>query len=214
MSRALKNPDRPRRVVNKSARRDEVLAAAMKVFAEQGFAGATMRDIAAEIGILAGSLYHHFQSKDEILIEILRTYFHDVERDLRETVERDRNAYDTLEAMLVLSCRYIIDRKLEATIARNELDYLARSKAAELEGYDELARAAGEAERIWLDVIRRGIRTGQIRDDVDPGLLFRTVIGSIYASTSWYDPAGDISRDEFTEQTTRLLLEGVRARTP
>ncbi len=56
----------------KHTRKDEILRAAAKVIATKGFASATVRDIAEASGILSGSLYHHFRSKDQILVEILQ----------------------------------------------------------------------------------------------------------------------------------------------
>jgi TetR/AcrR family transcriptional regulator, cholesterol catabolism regulator len=208
--RALKNPDRPHRTVENSPRREEILTTAITIFAEKGFAGATMRDVADEVGILPGSLYHHFKSKDEILIEILRRYYLDIERDLREAVEKDRNAFDTLEEMLVLSAHYIIERKDEAMIALNELHYLDQSPKADLPALDAVLKSSSEAERIWLDVIRRGIRAKQFRQDIDPRLIFRTLIGANYGSVRWYDPDGEIGPSEYITQTTKLLLRGVQ----
>ena len=55
-----------------STRRDEILAVAARVFAEKGIMNATVRDIGQEAGILSGSLYHHFESKDQMIEEVLR----------------------------------------------------------------------------------------------------------------------------------------------
>lgn len=60
-----------------SGRRMELLAAAAQRFAMRGYAATSMRDIAADAGLLAGSMYHHFASKDEMLFE---TYKVGVER--------------------------------------------------------------------------------------------------------------------------------------
>ena len=52
-------------------RRSEILHEAAKIIASKGYASATVRDIADASGILSGSLYHHFDSKDQMLVEIL-----------------------------------------------------------------------------------------------------------------------------------------------
>ena len=56
----------------RSSRRDELLATAGRMFAEQGLRSTTVRDIADAAGILSGSLYHHFDSKESMVDEILR----------------------------------------------------------------------------------------------------------------------------------------------
>src|SRR6476469_5326106 len=58
----------------RSERRDEIVALAGEMFATRGFAGTTVREIADAAGILSGSLYHHFDSKESIVDELLSTF--------------------------------------------------------------------------------------------------------------------------------------------
>ena len=57
-----------------ATRRDELLELAAAMFAERGLRATTVRDIADAAGILSGSLYHHFKSKEEMVDEVLRTF--------------------------------------------------------------------------------------------------------------------------------------------
>jgi len=66
-------------------RRDEILAAAAALFAEQGYRSTSMREVAAASGILAGSLYHHFPSKESIAVELVEAYHADLVRAARES---------------------------------------------------------------------------------------------------------------------------------
>jgi AcrR family transcriptional regulator len=191
---------------NLSPRRGEILEATCRVFARRGFASAGMRDIADEVGILAGSLYHHFKSKDDLLYEILLTWYEDIGRDLRRIIEKDLNADETLTQMLHLSCDYVLDRRDEAAIALNDFKYLASHPS-----FDTVAALADEAERLWIDVLRRGIRTGKFRAEFDAVLAHRTIIGALYSSIRWYDPRGAVSRDQFVRQMTSFLMSGLRA---
>jgi AcrR family transcriptional regulator len=61
-----------------SERREEILAIAAELFAARGFATTTVRDIADAAGILSGSLYHHFDSKESMVDEILRRFLDEV----------------------------------------------------------------------------------------------------------------------------------------
>ena len=63
-----------------SERRDQIIAIATRLIASRGYAATTVRDIADEAGILSGSLYHHFASKEAVLEEILRTFMYDRSR--------------------------------------------------------------------------------------------------------------------------------------
>ena len=61
-----------------SARRDEIVAVARKLFAEHGYVGTSMRDIADATGLLPGSLYSHFKSKAKLVEEIVSVFYRDL----------------------------------------------------------------------------------------------------------------------------------------
>lgn len=65
-------------------RRDEILAAAAELFASDGYTNTSMREVAAASGILARSLYHHFESKEAIAVELVEAYHADLGRVVRE----------------------------------------------------------------------------------------------------------------------------------
>jgi AcrR family transcriptional regulator len=65
-------------------RRDEILAAAAALFASAGYTNTSMREVAAASGILAGSLYHHFESKEANAVELIEAYHADLVRAVRE----------------------------------------------------------------------------------------------------------------------------------
>ena len=70
-----------------STRRAELLALAAQMFAERGYGQTTVRDIADAAGILSGSLYHHFDSKESMVDEILRTFLDELFTRYREIVD-------------------------------------------------------------------------------------------------------------------------------
>src|ERR671918_1916981 len=86
-----------------SARREEILAIAAELFAEKGFATTTVREIADTAGILSGSLYHHFDSKESMVDEILRGFLDDLFGRYREIVASGLSSRDTLEALVLSS---------------------------------------------------------------------------------------------------------------
>jgi AcrR family transcriptional regulator len=74
-----------------SSRRAELLELAAKMFAERGYGQTTVRDIADAAGILSGSLYHHFDSKESMVDEILRTFLDELFARYREVVDAGRS---------------------------------------------------------------------------------------------------------------------------
>ena len=80
----------------RSTRRDEILAHAAKLFSERGIAATTVRDIADEVGILSGSLYHYFDSKDAIANEIVVRFLEDLNVRYEDSIEPEGSARNRL----------------------------------------------------------------------------------------------------------------------
>ena len=74
--------------VEPTARREEILAIATRIFADKGYAGTTVREIADAAGILSGSLYHHFPSKESMLHEIMHGFLDGTIEQYRATLAR------------------------------------------------------------------------------------------------------------------------------
>src|SRR5947208_14963208 len=88
---------------NDSERRAELLELAAELFAERGVRATTVRDIADAAGILSGSLYHHFSSKEGMVDEILRGFLDDLFGRYREIVAAGLDSRATLEALVLAS---------------------------------------------------------------------------------------------------------------
>src|ERR1700751_6297670 len=88
---------RPRR--GEAVRQAELLGIAADLFADRGYVATTVRDIADEAGILSGSLYHHFDSKESMVDEILSSFQRDLFRTYDEIVASDRDPRAKLEAV-------------------------------------------------------------------------------------------------------------------
>src|SRR5438128_5612717 len=81
-------------------RRRELLAIAARLFAERGFKNTTVRDIADAAGILSGSLYHHFGSKEEMVDELLDSFQTRLWQEYDEIEASDRTPKEKLEAVV------------------------------------------------------------------------------------------------------------------
>jgi len=75
---------------------DDIVSAAAKVFRTKGYHAATVRDIADEVGLLKGSLYHHFDSKEELLYLVVKEPIAQMYRTMSEIAAADGRAADKL----------------------------------------------------------------------------------------------------------------------
>ena len=165
-----------------------------------------MRDIADDVRLLPGSLYHHFRSKDDILVDAMQRFYAEVLRDLRRIADEQDDPLEALAALLRVACRYLIERRAEATIIYNDYAYMRQAPT-----FQFVVRAAAEVEQTWLDVLERGVAAKQFRDDLILPVTYRSLIGAVFSSVRWYEPAGDVAPDAFIEQQVTLLLDGVGA---
>src|SRR5437868_13012173 len=105
-------------------RREELLAIAAGLFAEKGFKNTTVRDIADAAGILSGSLYHHFDSKESMVDEILQRFLDELFGRYREIVAAGLTARATLEALVIASFQSIDRSHAAVAIYQDEAKHL------------------------------------------------------------------------------------------
>jgi AcrR family transcriptional regulator len=200
-------PAPARKPRSRSRRRDEITRTACAVFARKGFQNSTMRDVADATGILAGSLYHHYASKDDLLVEVLKRFYADSIDDIGRVIEETPDPADAVVRLIELAVRYTVERRDEAMIIENDAPYLAQ-----LPAFDFVFESAAEAERRWIAVLERARDSGQIRADIDLPTLYRTIMGSMFASLRWYQPSGRMKPEQLAEHQVRLFFDGVRPR--
>src|SRR3954467_15727418 len=108
-----------------ASRRDELLELAAKMFADRGLRATTVRDIADSAGILSGSLYHHFSSKEEMVDELLREFLDWLFERYREIVDSEPNPLERLKGLFMTSCEAIEHRHAQVVIYQDEAQRLS-----------------------------------------------------------------------------------------
>lgn len=87
-----------------------LLDAAAKLFASKGYRETTMRDIGAEVGMQAGSVYYHFKSKEELLLAVYAIAVDGIEERLLNALEGVEEPWQRLEVAVVTHLETILDR--------------------------------------------------------------------------------------------------------
>ncbi|SFQ09284.1 DNA-binding transcriptional regulator, AcrR family [Amycolatopsis arida] len=187
-----------------SGRRAELLALAARLFAERGYVSTTVRDIADAAGILSGSLYHHFDSKESMADEILRGFLDELFGTYAEIVAAGLGPRRTLEAVVTASFRSIHDHPAEVAIYQNEAKHLAQ-----FDRFDYLERRNAEFRRLWNTILTDGVRDGVFRADLDVELVYRFIRDTVWVAVRWYNPGGTLSADDVAKQYLAILLDGI-----
>ncbi|MGY0023290.1 TetR/AcrR family transcriptional regulator [Streptomyces sp. cg35] len=188
-------------------RRREILATAAEVFAAQGYNATTVRKIADEAGMLAGSLYYHFDSKESMLEEILRTFLDELWSGYDAVLDAEPGPRQTLEALVTESFREIDRHRAAVAIYQKE----ARQLAVQ-ERFEFLAESQRRFEKTWLTTLERGVADQVFRADLDIRLTYRFVRDTVWVAASWYRPGGQHSPEEIARQYLSMVLDGIAAR--
>lgn len=185
------------------ARRDDILEAAAEVFVERGFDAATTREIGERAGVLSGSLYHHFETKEEMLFALVRDVYARVLASLAHLDEMPGTSADRLRRLVEIHVRHLVENLARTTLALHEFRSLTpehRSVIAEAE-----ARYAG----IVTELIERGRADGSIREDADPKLARMVVLGAANWVCRWHRADGERSTEEIAVAIASLVVDGV-----
>ncbi|MEO7236400.1 MAG: TetR/AcrR family transcriptional regulator [Lapillicoccus sp.] len=188
-------------------RRAMILDEAAGLFARQGIAGTTVREIADAVGILSGSLYHHFAAKDEIAGAIMTRYLEDLLGRYRAVVADTPDPAQRLERLIAVSFEVATSRPHETEMYQSSLQPL-------LDGPDgpSVRAAAAEIQATWIETIGAGVDAGELRSDVEPAVFYRFLRDALWLSVRWFRPGGRYSVSRLAADYTRVFLEGYATR--
>lgn len=202
--------DTPRRRRNPEARREEILRAAVKLFAERGYARTTTREIAQEAGIAEGTIYKYFTSKQELLFAILGP-------TIVEPLARLFESGETVDDIEVI--RAFMRDRFALWNANRDLVKAAYSEAL---FNPDVARAT--MQKVFTPIgnvvgeyIAHRVHEGKFRR-LNPAIAVRALIGLMFANfllwdTLLQDDAMRIPEEKLIEEFSSLFLYGIVQRT-
>jgi TetR/AcrR family transcriptional regulator, cholesterol catabolism regulator len=199
--RASKGAKAPK---GEALRQAELLRIAADLFADRGYVATTVRDIADEAGILSGSLYHHFDSKESMIDAILSTFIEETLASYEAVVAEGHGPTETFEGLVKASLGAMSEQRSAILIYQNEARYLASE-----ERFSYLAEAHRKFERIWTDVLKQGAKSGEFRENIEPKLVYRLVRDTVWTAPRWYRPGGSLKPERICEQYLAVLVDGV-----
>jgi AcrR family transcriptional regulator len=183
---------------------DGITDVALRVFAERGFDGASMDDVARAAGITKAAIYHHVTSKEALLERGLQRALEALFALLEEPESRSGRAIERL--------RHIVRRVAELAVeVLPELTVLVRVR-----GNSPTERAAIERRRAFdgavANIVREAQAEGDFAEALDPALVSRLIFGMCNSVVEWYRPSGPLSSSRLADAVVNIVFEGVRAR--
>jgi len=209
-------PSRPRRPTDRvaprppaavsSPRRSAILALAAQLFAERGFQATTVRDIADAAGLLSGSLYHHFDSKESMVDELLASFLDDLLARCRGIAGQRLEPREALERMVEEAFDALPRHRAAIVVFQHDAAHLAR-----FERFGYLKVCAQELEDLWVGVLRRGVDSGDLVCP-EPELTYRFIRDAVWMSVHWYRLDGALTTRDLSRHYLRVLVEGLAPR--
>jgi AcrR family transcriptional regulator len=188
---------------------EEVLDAAARVFARRGYADASVQDVADELGILKGSLYHYIATKEDLLYWLLEGVHADVELILEEVSQADDlSPLGRIELYARRQVLYNLDNLERISIYYSEVEALSEERLATIRS---LRRTH---EKFITGLIKQAQADGTADPSADPRILANCLFATIIWTYRWYKPNGHISRSAVARDCARFALLGVVGETP
>jgi TetR/AcrR family transcriptional regulator, cholesterol catabolism regulator len=204
MSPRRRDPDGA--AVSREQRRADVLAAAADLFATRGYAATTVREVAEAAGILGGSLYYHFDSKESMADEILSGFLAQLWADYDRVTGAGLGPAETFRELIVSSFRCIDQHRPAVMIYQKETAHLAEHPR-----FAYLLESRRKFREMWLTVLDSGVMAGVFRADLDTGLVYRFIRDTVWLAASWFRHDGPLSADEIARQYITMTLDGILA---
>lgn len=186
------------------ATRDEILRSAATLIASEGYPACTMRSISEKIQMKAGSLYHHFGSKDEILLEIMnvgvRMILEQVARQV-SSMPPSASFEDRLRVAIRAHTACMVDQSMPFIRVYEHLPPIIKRKA-------RVTRK--EYADFWVEFLKSGKQTGEVDPNLNLTLFVPFLLSGLNRVSDWY--RDHMSVNEIADLIADTCLGGIRAR--
>jgi AcrR family transcriptional regulator len=182
--------------------KDQILLAAAQIFRSKGFHAASMQDIAEAVRLQKASLYHHVNSKQDILLELLDRALDVLIDEVTQEIGSTGPADIRLQKAIMAYLRTILDHRDLASVLLLEHKSLEPAlKARHIPRRDRF-------EKLWRDLLIEGKQQG-VFDIDDPALAARAILGTLNWTITWYSPEGPQSAEEIAQNYNQLFMSGL-----
>lgn len=186
--------------------REVIVRTAAELFGRLSYPATSMRDIASEVGILAGSLYAHIDGKETMLLEI-------IEQGIGEFLDAVTGAYQSedsaevrIRAMILGHVRVVEKDPQKTQIVFHQWRYLGE------ENQQRVREHRRRYEDLFRKVISEGVEDGTFAADLDQKVVVLSLLGSLNWTPEWLATRGRTSVETISARLADVTLRGVLSR--
>lgn len=184
---------------------EAIRKAGVRLIFEHGYEAMSLRQLAAEVGIQAGSLYNHISTKQDLLFDLVQDHINDLLRELDLALAGKADPVERLRAFVAFHVTYHMTRKREVFIANSEL------RSLDAKNYDAVVALRGAYEQRLAQILADGLADG-VFEVVDIQVATFAIIALLTGLCTWYRPGGRLTRDAIIAAHEKLVLSGVAPR--
>lgn len=182
--------------------RDRVRSAAVKLFASKGFHGTGIRDLAQEAELSSASLYHYMGTKEDLLVDIMRTALERLIGAAREAIAGSADPVRRMSALVAVHVLAHAVGPAETRVVDNEVDALTPAARA------PVVALRDDYERLWATAIEDGIAAG-VFHTTHPVPTRLALLEMCSGVARWYSPAGPLTLEQLAGHYAELVLRAL-----
>ena len=193
--------------IEKNHKYHQILEAAVKVFARQGFHQSTVAEIAKEAGVADGTIYLYFKNKDDILVQFFSYRAKQVFVSFREEVDRAQTSLDKLRNLVRRHLAEFQHDRDGAVVYQVETHQNSRLAEAQIREMSQMYRD------LISEIVEQGQEEGTIRKDLYVGLVKRFIIGAVdEVINTWLHSDGEYDLVSMADPLVELFIKGIGQR--
>lgn len=185
--------------------RQHILLAAARLFHRRGYPASTMRDIAFEADMKAGSIYYHFKSKDELLDEVLDLGLRDIYNGVLGIIESSEGQDNYRERITAVIHEHLTQLLTASAFSSANIRIYGQLPKSKRLRHQPLRHAYSG---LWEGLLKEAQDAGQLRKDIKIAPLRQFVLGALNWTVEWFD-AEKYSVDIMADQVAKIVLDGI-----
>ena len=187
------------------ARNAEILQAAARVFGRKGFHATRIQDIADEVGMQKGSLYHYISTKEDLLQGLVEGALERMIEETRALLSTGHTARQKLAMAIEVHLRRTQeDRDIWGVLQREDLDLLNRHSPT------DIRKLMKDYEGLWARILKQGVDDGEFDPGHDRRVAVQGLVGMCRAVYMWFRPDGRLPIQEVARILAEVALRGVQ----
>ncbi|HHL43082.1 MAG TPA: TetR/AcrR family transcriptional regulator [Hellea balneolensis] len=186
-------------LIEPKSAKGRILGVAARQFSDKGYEATTVRDLAAEIGILSGSIFHHFKSKEEILYSLMLDVTINMANTLQQAVSAAPTQLEKIRALVQTELSFIHGPYgPAATVLVYEWRSLSKHYRTQILSHRD------KYDQLWIQTLTQAKADGLT--DIDAKILHQIIHGALAWTVNWYDPKGKLSLEGLSDTIVNLAV--------